>query len=138
MQGLVRVPLILCRGEGMDFFLKPVSKPIAFDLQIIMCLKIKPKLRRGSEIAPQTQGCVGRYRSCAVYDFVDAPRGNSNIVRQPVLTDPHGIQKLFLENFPGMNSWKVLFHGCHLNGNPQFQHRMHDPHSTGNICDTAG
>jgi len=106
----------------MNLFLKSIPKSVAFNFQIIMRLQIKPKLRRGSEIPAKPQGCIGRYCPHTVHDFVDAARGYSNIFRQAVLTDPHWDQKLFLKNFPGMNSWKTLFHVYHLNDNLQFQH----------------
>jgi hypothetical protein len=96
---------------GLDLKIETVSYCLLGDLQIVMGLKVKPKLRRHPKETPEPQRRVRRNGPLALNDFIDAPRRNAYVFGKPILGNTHGFQELLQQNLSGMNRGKVSFHG---------------------------
>ena len=75
-----------------------------------MNLEVHPEVLGHSKVARQAKSSVCRDSSLPVHNLVDSPRGNTDILRQPVLTQFHRLQKFFEQNFSGVD-WSVCFSG---------------------------
>src|SRR5450755_2624348 len=71
------------------------------DPQIVVVLKIEPKLRGQIEILPQPYGGVGTDRPISPDHFIDARK--TQRVCQFIGAYAHGFHELSLENIPGVN-----------------------------------
>lgn len=59
----------------LNFEVEALSYSLLGDLQIVMGLKVDPKLRRHPEETPKPQRRVRRNSPLALHDFVDAQAG---------------------------------------------------------------
>src|ERR1019366_7835954 len=80
------------------------------DSQVVVILKIEPKLRRYAEVFPQANGGVGADGPVSPDDFIDARKTES--VSQRIAAQAQWFHELGLENLPRLNR-KHLPRSCH-------------------------
>lgn len=95
---LLQSPVSSCL-EADDLFLDGVANPVLLNCQVIVCLKIHPKLCRCAEVPRQAKGRIGGYSSGTVDNFVDPPSWDMDILGKSILTDFQGLQKLLKQYF---------------------------------------
>ena len=78
------------------------------DTNVVLTLQVQPELRAIAEIADQAVPRVRRDTSASIQNIGDPPRGNADVERKPVCTEPARNQLAF-EQPSGMNEWS---HGC--------------------------
>ena len=73
------------------------------EAQVVVALEVLPELRARPEVDAETDGGVRRDGALAADDAIHAGRRDVQVERQAVLADPHRVEELLLEDFPGMN-----------------------------------
>src|SRR3954452_8158932 len=86
-------------GQRNDFGVQPVAKSILLDLELVPDLKIEPEPLGCAEVLGQPQRGVRRDSPIAVNDLVDPPRGDADVLGDPVLADSHRLEEFLEENF---------------------------------------
>src|SRR6266542_3983575 len=79
-------------------------------VEVVLGLKVQPEPLRGPKVPGQPKRGVRRNCPRAVDDLVDPTRRNSDVLGQPVLTDPHGLEELLSQYLAWMDRWKSLGH----------------------------
>ena len=78
-------------------------EPLLLDLEIVAGLQVEPEPLRRTKIPGEPERGVCRDRPLTMYDLINPTRGHADILRQLILTDSQGIQKLAEKNLAGMN-----------------------------------
>ncbi len=81
-------------------------------LKVVVSLQAQPEAFRGSERSRQTLCRISGNPSLSKHDFVDPSRRNLYGSSKPILTDPHGLEKLFQKNLSGVDIGQTI--GSHL------------------------
>src|SRR5436190_1798857 len=79
--------------------------------QVIFALEIKPKLRRGPEVAAKPMRGVGGNSGFFPHNTLDAGARNVECLSQAIRGQPHGFNKLLAQDLARM-------HGRHFLGHP--------------------
>jgi len=105
--------LSACPGQYGNLLLQSVSQAIPFDFQVVPALQIQPEAIAGLEVARQAKSGVCSDRAQAMDNLVDPARGDVQVLRGPLLTHTQGLEKLFQQDFTGMNPREPVFrHGA--------------------------
>lgn len=78
--------------------------------EIIMSLQIHPALGVRAKKTGQSQGRISCDRTFSRDDFADAPLGDTDRFCESISCDPHRFQKIFHQNFTGMDWGHISFH----------------------------
>ena len=82
----------------MDLSRQPVSGSILLSGKVKVALQIEPELRGDAKATSETQRGVRRDAPVAMNNFLDAPGGDADILRQAVLRNAHGLEELLQED----------------------------------------
>jgi hypothetical protein len=82
--------------------LEAVAEAFLLHLQVVCGLEVDPEPIRGPEVARKPEGGVGRDGSKAVHDLIDPAWRYADVLRQAVLTQPHGLQELLEQDLAGV------------------------------------
>src|SRR3990167_2994921 len=83
--------------------LQPFPEPLLLNLEIVAGLQVEPEPLRRTKIPGEPGRGVCGNRPLTMYDLINPTRGHADILRQLILTDSQGIQKLTEKNLAGMN-----------------------------------
>lgn len=94
-----------CR-KHRHFSLQPCAQRVTSLLQIKVGLKVDPEPFRCSEVTGQPQRRIGGDAPQSMNDFIDAPRGDTDAQRQPILRHTERLKKVLQQNFSWMNGFE--------------------------------
>ena len=125
------------RSKFDNFCFEPPTEAITLGIELILALKVQPKLCRCAEKAAQPQSGICRDATLSQHDFIHAPRRNANVFRKPILRYGKRLEKLLQEYFSWMYWWKfdllhtqsrsVVIYDFHLVGMASFPAEADSP-----------
>ncbi len=77
------------------------------DFGVVHDLGTQPVPVGKAEETAQPQVGIGRNGTFARHDVADALRGHADLLCQTILADPHGLQKLFQQEFTGCYQFEL-------------------------------
>ena len=93
-------------GAGLAALAQTPVEAIALDLEVVARLHIEPEPFGRAEVASQAEGGIRADGTGAVYDLVDATRGDADVLGQAVLREAERLEKVVREDFARMNRSK--------------------------------
>lgn len=91
----------------------PRPGTVALGLELEPYLEVEPEPLRGTEVPREAQGRVSCYAPLAENDLVHAPRGNTDVLGEPVLAEAMRFEELGQEYLAGMDGSEFR-HDGHL------------------------
>src|SRR5450756_1253787 len=89
--------------QDRDFSLQPGPQPVSPHLEVIAHLQVQPETLRRSKEAGETEGGVRRDSPLSQNDLVDAAGRHLRLLRESVLRQAEGLEKLRPKDLAGMN-----------------------------------
>jgi hypothetical protein len=89
--------------QNSNFLCESCAEMIAFDLEIIACLKVEPETIAGPEVAGESQCGVRTDGPRAMDYLIDAPGWYADILGQAILRHAQGLEEIGGEDLARMN-----------------------------------
>ncbi len=105
-----RPPCLSCRTKNLDLGGETAPEAVLFGFEVVPGLEVHPELVRGPEVPGQSKRRVSTDSTVSMDDLVDPPSWDADVLRESVLADAQGTEKLLEENFPGMDRSQLLGH----------------------------
>jgi len=93
-----------------DFSVQTIAEPILFDLEVVADLKVQPEALAHAKETRQAKSSVGADRPLAMNDLVDTTSGDSDVLGEAILAQPHRPQKLLEKDLSGVYRREFLAH----------------------------
>jgi dihydrofolate reductase len=95
------------RANNRHFFCQAVTQEVFLLLQIKSRLEVEPKALGSAKVARQTQGSVGCDSASPVDNLIDPSRGNTDVLGDSILRNPHWLEKVAKQNLARVNRRKL-------------------------------
>jgi len=92
----------------MDFLVESGPEHLARLFHIIICLQAHPHLNGSPKVSRQAQRSICCDSAFPLDNLVHAAGEHPDVLRQTVLANPHGFQKVFSQNLARMD-WGEFF-----------------------------